>query len=93
MAERATTFGSEVCKALGIDPGTVRTIQIRADATDVLEIKVTLIPSIAATKALTPICKALADDPKVVRIEAGRPIMDVTSLADISRRLSSAVED
>jgi hypothetical protein len=93
MAERATTFGKAVCESLGIDPEQVRTIQIRADAEDILEIKVTLIPSIAATQALTPICKALADDPKVVRIEAGRPIMDVTSLAHIYRQLESAVED
>ncbi len=92
MAERATTFGKAVCETLGIDPAIVRTIQIRADAEDVLEIKVTLIPSIAATQALTPICKALADDPKVVRIEAGRPIMDVTSLADMARKFSGAVE-
>lgn len=80
MAERGNAFALAVCAALGLDPGTVRRVSVRADAKDLLRVTVAFAPTTEAAEQIRLAVPRLADDPKVVSLLTLKPSLDATTI-------------
>ena len=68
---RAVNFGIAMCNALGLDPATVRSLTVTAQAQGVLMVNVELYSTPLSSEQLTAIAEALKADDKTVTLKRG----------------------
>ena len=68
---RAVNFGLAMCNALGMDPATVRSLTVTAQAEGVLMVNVELYSTPLSSEQLTAIADALKADGKTLTIKRG----------------------
>lgn len=81
MAQSSNILAVALCRALGIDPAVVKGVTVEANAKNILQVRVDLIPTLADHE-LQAIADGLLADAKVVTLAVMRPSVDSTSLTD-----------